>query len=72
MNTCKYLITTAAAILITAVLHAQETSQDLAAEKRQLAQEKAELDAGEKALNRREKILAEKEKAVANSDLPSR
>ena len=72
MNTKKCLITIVSAVLVTAVTHAQQTSEDLAAEKRQLAQEKAELDAREKALNRREKILAEKERAVANSDLPSR
>jgi hypothetical protein len=67
LNTNKCLITIASAILITAVTHAQEAPEDLAAEKRQLAQEKAELDAREKALARREKILAEKEKAVADS-----
>lgn len=61
-----------AAILISAVMHAQEAPEDLAAEKRQLAQEKAELDAREKALNRREKILAQKEKAIADSAPRSR
>ena len=71
MNTWKYLITTAAAIHITAALNAQETFQDLAAERRQLSQEKAELDAREKALAEREKKLAEKERAIANSTVRS-
>ena len=70
MNTKKSLITTVAAILMTAVMHAQEAS-DLTAEK-QLAQRKAELDAREKALNEREKMLAEKERATASSTSRSR
>jgi len=57
MNTKKSLITTVAAIFMTAVMHAQEAS-DVTAEK-QLAQRKAELDAREKALNEREKMLAQ-------------
>ena len=72
MNIKKCLITIVSAILITAVTHAQETSEDLTAEKHQLAQRKAELDAREKALNKREKTLAEKERATANSTLRSR
>ncbi len=67
MNIKKCLITIVSAILVTAVTHAQEASEDLIAEKRQLAQEKAELDARKKALDRREKILAQKEKAIADS-----
>ena len=62
MNTKKCLITIASAIFISAVMHAQEASEDLAAEQQQLAQLKAELDAREKALDRREKILAAKRK----------
>ena len=69
MNIKKCLITIVPTILIAAVTHAQEASEDLASEKRQLAQEKAELDAREKALDRREKKLAEKEKATASSTL---
>jgi hypothetical protein len=61
-----------AAILITAVMHAQETPEDLAAEQQQLAQRKAELDAREKALDEREKRLAQKESAPANSTLHAR
>ena len=72
MNTKKCLITILSAILITAVSHAQETSEDLTAEQQQLAQRKAELDAREKALDKREKILAEKERNEANSTLRSR
>ncbi len=72
MNIKKCLITIVSAILITAVMHAQEASEDLTAEQHQLAQRKAELDAREKALDRREKILAEKERATANSTLRSR
>ena len=72
MNTKKSLITTVAAILVTAVMYAQQAPEDLRAEQRQLAQLKAELDAREKALNRREKILAEKEKAIADSAPRSR
>jgi hypothetical protein len=68
MNIRKCLITIVSAILVTAVLHAQEASEDLTAQ--QLAQRKAELDAREKALDKREKMLAEKEKA-ANSALRS-
>ena len=49
MNAKKCLITIVSAVLATAVTHAQQTPEDLAAEKRQLAQEKAELDAREKA-----------------------
>ena len=60
MNTKKCLITIVSGILITAVAHAQEASEDLTAEQHQLAQRKAELDAREKALNEREKTLAEK------------
>jgi Putative beta-barrel porin-2, OmpL-like. bbp2 len=71
LNTKKSLITTVAAILMTAVMHAQEASQGLTAEK-QLAQRKAELDAREKALNEREKALAKKEKATASSTIRSR
>jgi hypothetical protein len=67
VNTKKYLITTVAATLVTAVMHAQQAPEDLRAEQRQLAQLKAELEAREKALARREKILAEKEKAIADS-----
>src|SRR6478735_4086973 len=67
MNIKKCLITIMSGVLITAVTHAQEASEDLTAEKRQLAQQKAELDAREKALDRREKKLAEKEKATASS-----
>src|SRR6516165_4415067 len=65
LNTKKCLITIVLAISITAVVHAQETSNDLTAE--QLAQRKAELDAREKALNEREKALAKRERAIANS-----
>src|SRR6478735_9229994 len=72
MNIKKCLITIMSGVLITAVTHAQEASEDLTAEKRQLAQQKAELDAREKALDRREKKLAEKEKATASSSLRSR
>ena len=72
MNIKKCLITIVSAILITAVMHAQEASEDLTAEQHQLAQRKAELDAREKALNKREKKLAEKERATANSTLRSR
>ena len=61
-----------AAILITAVMHAQEAPEDLAAEQQQIAQRKAELDAREKALDEREKRLAQKESAPANSTLHSR
>jgi Putative beta-barrel porin-2, OmpL-like. bbp2 len=71
LNTKKCLITIVSALLITDVMHAQETSTDLSAEQ-QLAQRKAELDAREKALNKREKILAEKERATANSTRRSR
>ena len=60
MNIKKCLITIVSGILITAVTHAQEASEDLTAEQHQLAQQKAELDAREKALDRREKKLAEK------------
>src|SRR5260370_19961395 len=70
LNTKKCLITIVSAILMTAVMHAQEAS-DLTAEK-QLAQRKAELDAREKALDEREKMLAEKERATASSTLRSR
>ena len=70
LNTKKCLITIVSALLMTAVMHAQEAS-DLTAEK-QLAQRKAELDAREKALNEREKTLAEKERATANSTRRSR
>src|SRR6476620_9789243 len=70
LNTKKCLITIESALLMTAVMHAQEAS-DLTAEK-QLAQRKAELDAREKALNEREKTLAEKERATANSTQRSR
>src|SRR4029077_5545809 len=66
LNTKKCLITIVSGILITAVAHAQEASEDLTAEQHQLAQRKAELDAREKALNEREKTLAEKERATAN------
>src|SRR5437667_3163636 len=72
MNIKKCLITIVSAILITAVTHAQETSEDLTAEQHQLAQRKAELNAREKALDRREKKLAEKEKATVSSTLRSR
>jgi hypothetical protein len=72
MNIKKCLITIVSGILITAVTHAQEASEDLTAEQHQLAQRKAELDAREKALNKREKILAEKERATANSTVQSR
>jgi putative OmpL-like beta-barrel porin-2 len=72
LNTKKCLITIVSAILITAVTHAQEASEDLTAEQHQLAQRKAELDAREKALNEREKMLAEKERATASSTLRSR
>src|SRR4029077_9859302 len=71
LNTKKCLITIVSAILMTAVMQAQEASSDLSAEQ-QLAQRKAELDAREKALNKREKILAEKERATANSTVRSR
>src|ERR1700739_4632523 len=71
LNTKKCLITIVSAILVTAVVHAQEASEDLTAEQ-QLAQRKVELDAREKALHEREKILAEKERAIANSTLRSR
>ena len=70
LNTKKCLITIVSALLMTAVMHAQEAS-DLTAEK-QLAQRKAELDAREKALNEREKTLAEKERATASSTSRSR
>jgi hypothetical protein len=70
LNIKKCLITIASAILITAVMHAQEASQGLTAEQ-QLAQRKAELDAREKALDEREKIVAGKERAAANSTLRS-
>jgi hypothetical protein len=70
LSTKKCLITIVSATLITAVMHAQETSEDLAAERRQIARLKAELHAREKALDKREKILGQKEKAVADS--PSR
>jgi hypothetical protein len=70
LNTKKCLITIVSAILMTAVMHAQEAS-DLTTEQG-LAQRKAELDAREKALNEREKRLAEKERATANSPLRSR
>ena len=72
MNIKKCLITIVSGILITAVTHAQEPSEDLTAEQHQLAQRKAELDAREKALNEREKILAEKERTTASSTLRSR
>src|SRR6476660_9116211 len=72
MNIQKCLITIVSGILITAVTHAQEASEDLTAEQHQLAQRKAELDAREKALDRREKIFAEKERAAANSTPRSR
>ena len=65
MNIKKCLITIVSGILLTAVTHAQEASEDLTAEQHQLAQRKAELDAREKALDRREKIFAEKERAAA-------
>ena len=71
MNTKKSLIATVAAILITAVMHAQQASEDLTAEQ-QLAQRKSALDAREKALNEREKMLAEKERATASSTSRSR
>src|SRR6202047_4769395 len=71
LNTKKCLITIVSALLMTAVMHAQEASTDLSAEQ-QLAQRKAELDAREKALNEREKTLAEKERATANSTRRSR
>ena len=67
MNTKKCLITIVSATLITAVMHAQEASEDLATEQQQLAQREAELDAREKALDAREKKLAEKERTIANS-----
>src|SRR5260370_34274264 len=70
LNTKKCPITIVSALLMTAVMHAQEAS-DLTAEK-QLAQRKAELDAREKALNEREKTLAERERATASSTLRSR
>src|SRR5215831_12043125 len=60
------------AILITAVVHAQEAPQSLTAEQQQLTQRKAELDAREKALDEREKALAKKERAIANSSTRSR
>jgi hypothetical protein len=72
LNTKKCLITIVLAISIAAVMQAQETSEDLTAEKRQLAQEKADLDAREKALTEREKKLAEKERAIADSTPRSR
>src|SRR5258707_5751517 len=72
LNTKKCLITIVSGMLITAVTHAQEASEDLTAEQHQLAQRKAELDAREKALDRREKKLAEKEKATASPALQSR
>jgi hypothetical protein len=72
MNIKKCLITIVSGILITAVTHGQEASEDLTAEQHQLAQLKAELDAREKALDRREKMLAEKERATASSTSPSR
>src|SRR4030095_4711480 len=72
MNIKKCVITIVSGILITAVTHAQEASEDLTAEQHQLAQWKAELDAREKALDGREKKLAEKEKAAASSTLRSR
>src|SRR5262249_15117066 len=65
------LITTVAAIFITAVMNAQQAPQDLSAEQ-QLAQRKAELDAREKALDEREKRLAQRERAAANSTLRPR
>jgi hypothetical protein len=72
LNTKKCLITIVLAISIAAVMQAQETSEDLTAEKRQLAQEKADLDAREKALAEREKRLAQRERAAANSTSRSR
>ena len=72
MKTKKCLITIVSVLLMTAVIHAQEASEDLTAEQHQLAQRKAELDAREKALDRREKKLAEKEKATASPTLQSR
>jgi hypothetical protein len=71
LNTKKCLIITVAAIFMTAVMHAQQSPQDLSAEQQQLALRKAELDAREKALNQREKILAQKERAIANSTVHS-
>src|SRR4029077_16244322 len=71
LNTKKCLITIVSALLMTAVMHAQEAS-DLTAERQQLAQRKAELDAREKALNEREKTLTEKERDTANSTRRSR
>ena len=67
MNTKKCLITTLAAIFMNGIMHAQQTPEDLSAERQQLAQLKAELDARKKALDRREKILAQKEKAIADA-----
>jgi Putative beta-barrel porin-2, OmpL-like. bbp2 len=72
MNIKKCLITIVSGILITAVTHAQEASEDLTAEQHQLAQRKAELDAREKALDKREKKLAAKERATASSTSRSR
>ena len=68
----KCLITIVSAIFIAAVTHAQEPSENLAAEQQQLAQQKAELDAREKALDKREKMLAAKERATASSTSRSR
>jgi hypothetical protein len=66
LNTKKSLIATVVAILFTAVMHAQQASEDLTAEQ-QLAERKSALDAREKALDEREKALANKERAIANS-----
>ena len=52
MNIKKCLITIVPTILIAAVTHAQEASEDLAAEKRQLAQEKDHLLLGELEVSR--------------------
>src|SRR6476646_10128015 len=71
MNIQKCLITILSGILVTAVTHAQEASEDLTAEQHQLARRRAELDAREKALDKREKKLAEKERATTNSTLLS-
>jgi len=67
MNIEKCLMAIVSGMLITAVTHAKQASEDLGAERQQLARLKAELDAREKALDRREKILAQKEKAIADS-----
>ena len=64
-------MTLASTIIITGVMHAQDTSQGLTAEQ-QLAQRKAELDARESALDKREKIVAEKERAIAHLSVRSR